>query len=80
MSAKNLSRFTQERAIKRILRHRGSREYFKDGAWTNNPDEASSFTDVVEVAETCAKYGLKDVELALRYDQGACDVFCTVIR
>jgi hypothetical protein len=65
--------------IKRVLRHRHSREYFKDGGWTNNPDEADSFSDVVEAAQTCARYRLNGVELALRFETG-CDVFCTPIR
>ncbi|HWX22564.1 MAG TPA: hypothetical protein VN578_21895 [Candidatus Binatia bacterium] len=82
MSAKNLKRTAGQRAIKRFLRDQGSREYFKDGAWTKKPEEASSFSDVIEVAETCARYGLTNVELALRYGTGAadCDVFCTPIR
>ncbi len=80
MPAKTLNQTIQDKPIKRFLRHRASREYFKDGNWTSNPDEASSFSDVVEVAETCARYGLSDVELALRFDSGVCDVFCTPIR
>jgi hypothetical protein len=66
--------------MKRVLRHKASREYFKDGGWTNNPEEANSFSDVVEVAETCARYGLNDVEIALRVHSQAADVFCTTIR
>ena len=80
MSAKTIESATQEQTVKRLLRHRGSREYFKDGQWTNNPDEASNFSDVVEAAETCARYELSDVELALRLDSRSCDVFCTSIR
>ena len=64
----------------RVLRHKNSLEYFKEGGWTNNPDEAKSFDDVVEVAETCTRYGLNDVELALRVKSRAADVFCTPIR
>jgi hypothetical protein len=80
MSAKRCTESVQGKPIKRFLRHRESREYFKDGGWTSNPEEADSFSDVVEVARTCARYGLNDVELALRYDAGACDLFCTPIR
>ncbi len=65
--------------INRLLRHRGSREYFKCGGWTNNPVEADNFSDVVEVAQTCARYRLSDVELALRFGPEASDVFCTPI-
>jgi len=80
MSAKVLNGFTQEQTVKRLLRHTGSQEYFKDGGWTDNPDEAESFSDVVEAAEACARYGLTGVELAVRLDAQASDVFCTPIR
>jgi hypothetical protein len=80
MAAKHFTDSPAETTIKRILRHRDSRQYFKDGGWTADPAEADSFKDVVEVAETCARYNLDNVELALRFDSGACDVFCTPIR
>ena len=80
MSAKLLSECAEEKVIKRVLRRSGSREYFKDGGWTDNPEEANNFSDAVEVAEICARYGLTDVELALRFEAGAGDVFCTAIR
>jgi hypothetical protein len=73
-------RDTEQNAIKRLLRHRGTREFFKDDGWTENPDEARSFSDVVEVAEVCARHGLSDVEIALRVETRACDVFCTPVR
>ncbi len=71
---------TEDRTVKRFLRHRSSREYFKKGGWTSDPAEADNFVDVVEVAETCARYGLSDVELALRYASAGHDLFCTPIR
>ena len=67
-------------SIKRFVRHKASRAYFKDGGWTDNPEEANCFSDVVEVAEVCARYGLNDVELALRFEATTSDVFCTPIR
>lgn len=79
MSAKYLSEANGHKRIKRFVRRSGSRHYFKDGGWTDNPEEASSFCDAVEVAEICARYGLTDVELALRYDAGLVDLFCTPI-
>jgi hypothetical protein len=66
--------------IKRVLRNKNSKKYFKDGGWTRNPKEASGFSDVVEAAQICIRYDLNDVELALRFEAGACDVFCTSIR
>ncbi len=80
MSAKMLSPCTGNRGIRRFLRHKGSQEYFKDGGWTNNPEEANSYSDILEAAEICARYELSDVELAIRFDVGAGDVFCTALR
>ncbi len=87
MSAKTITsgawdgkRDVQESGVKRLLRHKVSLQYFKDGDWTHNPEEADSFSDIVEAVETCVRYGLCDVEIALRVDSGACDVFCTPIR
>ena len=80
MSAKRVENGTEQTRLKRVLRHKASREYFKDGGWTNNPEEAMTFNDVVEVAETCSRYGLNDVEIALRVHSQAADVFCTTIR
>ena len=79
MSARVLN-IGEEQAIRRLLRRIDSQEYFQDGAWTPNPDQAQTFEDVVEAAEACAHYGLMDVELALRFDKGAEDVFSLVIR
>ena len=79
MSAKSLDG-TQDRTVTRVLRHCSSREYFKSGGWTSDPQEADTFSDVVEAAQICARYGLSDVELALRYPAGAHDLFCTSIR
>lgn len=80
MSAKDFNGTLQDRTIKRLLRHRQSREYFKHGGWTSNPEEADTFADVVEAAQICAQYNLNNVELALRYQAGASDIFCTPIR
>ncbi|HTL59295.1 MAG TPA: hypothetical protein VL361_26720 [Candidatus Limnocylindrales bacterium] len=80
MSAKTIQGTIEERPIKRVLRHRSSSAYFADGHWTENPAEAHSFSDVVEAAEACARYGLSDVELALRYDADAADIFCVQLR
>jgi hypothetical protein len=70
----------EENEIRRLLRRIDSQEYFHDGAWTPDPAQAQTFEDVVEAAEACARYGLMDVELALRFDQGSQDIFSVVIR
>ena len=70
------TRFANKR-VKRLLRRRSTREYLKEGGWTEDPEEARCFSDVVEVAETCARLRLRDVELALRMDSRGSDLFCT---
>ncbi len=66
--------------IERVLRRCRSREYFTGDGWTENPKEARILSDVVEAAVICAQHGLNDVELAIRFQAGTCDVFCTRIR
>lgn len=78
--AKTLDGFVSEVKIKRLLRRQNTHEYFKEDGWTNDPAEAKCFLDVIEVAETCARCGLDDVELTLRMDARACDFFCTRVR
>ena len=75
-------RFTgiQQSPVKRLLRRKHSLEYFQEGGWTTNPSLATTFDDVVEVAEVCARYGLTDVEMALRFDKASDDLFSTTIR
>jgi hypothetical protein len=80
MSGKMLSQCADAQQVKRLLRRRGSLEYFKNGGWTEDPEEARSFTDAVEIAEACAQYSLVDVEVALRYNAGTNDLFCTTVR
>ena len=80
MSAKADNQTAVPKPVCRFLRHRGSRAYFKDGTWTQDPAEANSFSDVLEVAQTCTRYGLSDVEIAIRYDANSCDLFCTSLR
>jgi hypothetical protein len=80
MSAKADSEMRFAKPVRRFLRHRASRAYFKDGGWTADPAQANAFSDVLEVAETCTRYGLSDVEVALRYETSSCDLFCTTLR
>lgn len=80
MSGKADNEMIFAKPVHRFLRHRASRAYFKDGGWTADPAQANAFSDVLEVAETCARYGLSDVEVALRYETSSCDLFCTSLR
>src|SRR6266851_4625783 len=50
---------------KRVLRHRRSRRYFRDGEWTRNPQEATNFHNIRKVVETCVRNELRKVDLIL---------------
>lgn len=78
--AKAFEKINAEHKIKRLLRHRGTGEYFKDDGWTKNLGDAKSFDDVVEVAEVCARWGLIDVELMLCVSGSGAELFCTPMR
>ena len=78
--AKTLTIVASINGVKRLLRRQSTQQYFKGDGWTENPLEAKCFLDVIEVAETCARCGLDDVELALRMDVHASDLFCTSLR
>ncbi len=69
-----------DRTIKRLLRRQNTQQYFKEDGWTQDPAEAKCFLDVVEVAETCARCQLDDVEVTLRVHAQASDFFCTPVR
>jgi len=55
-------------SAKRVLRHRQSRRYFRDGEWTRNLEEARDFRNIREVVETCVRNELREVDLILRFD------------
>jgi hypothetical protein len=63
-----------------LLRRQNTHEYFKEDGWTSDPAEAKCFLDVVEIAETCARCGLDNVEVTLRVHARASDFFCTPVR
>ena len=67
----------KEKPVRGLLRRQDTSEYFRDDGWTPDPEEARCFSDVVEVAETCARRRLSGVELALRVSAGRSDLFCT---
>ena len=67
----------EDQTVKRLLRRKDTAEYFDGSGWTSDPAAAKTFCDVLEAAETCSRYKLTNVELALRVQPEACDVFCT---
>ncbi len=70
----------RERPIRRVLRHKSSREYFTGSGWTQDPEAARSFQDSLEAVQTCVQWGLTGVEIVLRLQGGTADLFCTELR
>ena len=62
------------RTSKRVLRHRRSRVYFKAGAWTRNIEEATEFPNARQVAETCVRYQLQEVDLVVSSGAGFMEI------
>jgi len=78
--AKVMEEKTHGPDVKRLLRNPETLQYLSEDGWTSNPDEAQSFSDVVEAAVVCAKLHLEHVEVALRTDGSSADLFCTTLR
>lgn len=66
--------------VKRLVRCRATQRYFSGRGWTEDPQEAKTFADALEAAQTCAQNKLVNVELAVRLSANGSDLFCTVIR
>ena len=62
------------RTLKRVLRHRCSHAYFKEGAWTKDRDEATEFPNVRQVAETCVRHQLREVDLVVSSGAGFMEI------
>jgi hypothetical protein len=63
--------------MRRLLRRKHSQEYFTGDGWSLNPELGKAFEDSVEVARACVNWNLTGVEIVLRLQNGAADVFCT---
>lgn len=69
-----------EQSVNRLIRCRRTHRYFKDGTWTDNAVEASTYGDEMEAVRACVDHGLKNIELVLRAQGSQADLFCTPIR
>jgi NMD protein affecting ribosome stability and mRNA decay len=67
-------------AVLRFVRCQRTGRYFRSGKWTRNCSEANTFGDVLEAVHACARHHLRNVELALRVEGAASDIFRTQIR
>jgi hypothetical protein len=66
--------------INRLIRCRQTQKYFKDGDWTEDPLQASTFADEIEAVRACIEHGLMNIELVLRAQGASSDLFSTPIR
>jgi hypothetical protein len=70
----------KHRPIQRLLRRKGSQDYFTGIGWTKQIEQARAFQDSLEAAQTCAHCGLSEVEMVLRIEGGTGDLYCTSFR
>jgi len=69
----------QDGAVLRFVRCQRTGRYFRSGKWTSNCSEASTFDDVLEAVHACTRHHLRNVELVLRVEGAASDIFRTRI-
>lgn len=55
---------------KRLIRHRKTGTFFKEGGWTADLDEAQAFSSVLDAVNMGRQIGPDDVELVLRFGYG----------
>lgn len=60
--------------LKRVIRSKESGRFFKDGDWTENPDEATNFASAADAAQACSTYQLRNAELILWFGRKELDV------
>ena len=63
-----------------LLRCRHTGRYFKDGEWTEDPSEATSFAGETDAARACVLSNLRNVELVLSTPGSYLDLLTARIR
>ena len=66
--------------VLRFVRCQRTGRYFRSGKWTRNCSEANSFGDALEAVRACTRHHLRNVELALRVEGAARDIFRAQLR
>ena len=64
----------------RLIRCCHTRRYFKDGAWTEDPSDATCFAAEIDAVRTCVVNNLQNVELVLSTPGTYVDVVTARIR
>jgi hypothetical protein len=49
--------------VRKLIRHKETKKFFRTGEWTDDPSLAQSFATVQEAVRAAQFYTLKDVEL-----------------
>jgi hypothetical protein len=59
-----------QKRMKRLLRDKTRKAFFKNGEWTKDPDIATDFRDMDDVLEICELYGVNDAEIVVHFSSG----------
>lgn len=61
--------------MKTILQHRATGRFVKgQGAWTTKEEKARSFTSSLAALDFCARQGISDVEIVLKFSDSRFDI------
>ncbi len=69
-----------DRPIRRVLRHKLSKQYCTGSGWTQDLEQARLFRDSLEAVQFCLDCSLAEVELVLRLKGGIADLYCRELR
>lgn len=60
--------------MKRVIRSVKTRKFFKDGEWTDDKNEATSFDSIRDAINACSHRDLTDTELVLTFGPDKMDI------
>lgn len=60
-------RATSAPRVKRVLRDKARKVFFKNGEWTKNADEATDFSGIDQVLDICELYNVDDAEIVVHF-------------
>src|SRR5438874_1192519 len=60
--------------IKRQIRNSRTGQFFKNGNWIANADDATNLVSISDAVRACSRYGLKETELVLTFGRKEFDI------
>jgi hypothetical protein len=66
--------------MRRLVKSLKTQEYFSQGHWTHEANQAQHFPDAGNAIDTCLRYHLTDVELVLQLNAEPQEAFDTHLR